>query len=105
MSDLNQASTNVNAEGTVVKVVSVASDGEQIGAGLIGLVTAGPLGALAAWGAIRMFAGKWTPWTLVGLVAAPALSLFQLTLMGAMLIPAIDSLPETQTPPSNERLY
>ena len=76
--------TNVNAEGQVVKVVSVASDGEQIAAGAIGLITAGPLGALAAWGAIRMFAGKWTPWMVVGFVAAPVLGVTQLAVIGGI---------------------
>ena len=61
--------TQVNADGAVVKVVSVASNGEQIAAAFIGLLTAGPLGAAAAWGAIRMFAGKWTPWMISGCVA------------------------------------
>lgn len=76
--------TNVNAEGQVVKVVQVASDGEQIAAGVIGLVTAGPLGALAAWGAIRMFAGKWTPWMITGLITAPMVLLTQLAIMGSV---------------------
>lgn len=61
--------TQINAEGAVMKVVSVASNGEQIAAAFIGLLTAGPLGAVAAWGAIRMFAGKWTPWMISGCVA------------------------------------
>ena len=76
--------TNVNAEGQVTKIVQVASDGEQIAAGAIGLITAGPLGALAAWGAIRMFAGKWTPWMLVGFFAAPVLGMTQLAVLGGI---------------------
>ncbi len=80
----NSTQTNVNAEGQVVKVVQVASDGEQIAASAIGLVTAGPLGALAAWGAIRLFAGKWTPWMVVGFVASPVLMLMQLAFLGAV---------------------
>ena len=76
--------TNVNAEGQVTKVVSVASNGEQIAAGAIGLITAGPLGALAGWGAIRMFAGKWTPWLVVGFVAAPVLGIGQLAVIGSI---------------------
>ena len=76
--------TNVNAEGQVTKIVQVASDGEQIAAGAIGLITAGPLGALAAWGAIRMFAGKWTPWMVVGFIAAPVLGMTQLAVLGGI---------------------
>ena len=78
------STTNINAEGQVTKVVQVASDGEQIAAGAIGLITAGPLGALAAWGAIRMFAGKWTPWMVVGFVAAPVLGMTQLAVIGGI---------------------
>lgn len=81
--------TQVNAEGPAVKVVGVASGGEQIGAAMIGLFTAGPLGALASWGAIRMFAGKWTPWLITGVVAAPVLGLAQIVALGgaAVMIP------------------
>ena len=75
----------VNADGPAVQVVGVASNGEQIGAAIIGLFTAGPLGALAGWGAIRMFAGKWTPWLICGLVAAPVVSLIQLTALTVLL--------------------
>lgn len=87
MTENNNVTTPVNAEGMVVKTVSVASDGEQIGAAAIGLVTAGPLGALAAWGAIRMFAGKWTPWMLTGFVAAPILGFVQVIMMGVLMAP------------------
>lgn len=73
---------NVNADGAAVKVVGVASNGEQIAAAGIGLLTAGPLGALAGWGAIRLFAGKWTPWMITGLVAAPVLGFGQLLVLG-----------------------
>jgi hypothetical protein len=76
--------TNVNADGAAIKVVGVASNGEQIAAAAIGLVTAGPLGALAGWGAIRMFAGKWTPWLITGFVASPVLVLVQLVPIGIL---------------------
>ena len=79
---MDEITKQVNAEGTVVKTVSVASDGEQIGASILGLFTAGPLGALAAWGAIRMFSGKWTPWILTGLVASGPLVFIQLLVVG-----------------------
>ena len=77
--------TNVNAEGQVTKVVQVASNGEQIAASAIGLLTAGPLGALAAWGAIRMFAGKWTPWMIVGFISAPVLGFTQLAVISGIV--------------------
>ena len=76
--------TDVNADGQALKVVSVASNGEQIAAAGIGLITAGPLGSLAAWGAIRMFAGKWTPWMVVGFITAPILAFVQLAAIGVV---------------------
>jgi len=81
----NSPLTDVNAEGAVLKTVSVASDGEQIGAAAIGLLTAGPIGALAAWGAIRMFAGKWTPWLIVGAISIIPINVFQLALLGGII--------------------
>ena len=79
---VNQTVTDVNSEGQAVKVVQVATNAEQMAAAGIGLVTAGPLGAVAAWGALKAFAGKWTPWTLTGIVAAPILGVVQLTGLG-----------------------
>ena len=81
----NSPLTPVNAEGTVVKTVSVASDGEQFGAAAIGLLTAGPIGALASWGAIRMFAGKWTPWLITGAIAIVPINVFQLAVLGGII--------------------
>ena len=94
----DEITRQVNAEGTVIKTVSVASDGEQIGASILGLFTAGPLGALAAWGAIRMFAGKWTPWLLTGIVASGPLWFIQLMILGAIIGSAADAteLPVTE---------
>lgn len=82
----------INAEGAVVKTVSVASNGEQIGAAALGLLTAGPLGSVAAWGAIRMFAGKWTPWLITGLIAVVPLNLFQLAILGG-IVSTVDTPP------------
>ena len=87
----NTPFTSVNAEGTVLKTVSVASNGEQIGATAIGLLTAGPIGALAAWGAIRMFAGKWTPWIIVGAISIVPINLFQLAVLSGIIEASNDS--------------
>lgn len=83
-SSVNQTVTDVNSEGQAVKVVQVATNAEQIAAAGIGLVTAGPLGAVAAWGALKAFAGKWTPWGLTGIVAAPVLGVVQLAVLGTV---------------------
>ena len=51
---------------------------EQGIAALAGLFTAGPLGALAAWAAIRGVQGKWTPWFILGIPSAIAINGFYL---------------------------
>ena len=90
------ARKDINADGQAIQVVGVASDGEQIIAGGIGLITAGPLGALAAWGAIRALAGKWTPWMVLGFVASPVLLGFQLFVLGS-LSQKVENLPRPTT--------
>ena len=51
---------------------------EQGIAALAGLFTAGPLGALASWAAIRGVQGKWTPWFILGIPCAIAINGFYL---------------------------
>jgi len=63
---------------------------EQGIAGMIGLFTAGPLGALASWGAIRGLQGKWTPWVILGIPAAPVLLVGQLMVAGVVMAPMIE---------------
>ena len=96
MTNPNSPVTPVNAEGNVVKVVSVASNGEQIAAAVLGLLTAGPLGAAAAWGAIRMFAGKWTPWMIAGCVAIIPLWVVQAQVINTFVAsPATEEVRES----------
>ena len=94
----NSPLTPVNAEGVVIKTVSVASNGEQIGAAAIGLLTAGPIGALASWGAIRMFAGKWTPWLIVGIITILPINAFQLAVIGGLMNATTDTEQVTPAP-------
>ncbi|MCX5943843.1 MAG: hypothetical protein NTZ53_00715 [Cyanobacteria bacterium] len=49
---------------------------EQGVAALAGLFTAGPLGALGSWAAIRGVQGKWTPWFILGIPSAIAINAF-----------------------------
>jgi len=49
---------------------------EQGVAALAGLFTAGPLGSLASWAAIRGAQGKWTPWFILGIPSAIAINAF-----------------------------
>ena len=67
---------------------------EQGIAGVAGLLTAGPLGALASWAVIRGVQGKWTPWVILGIPAAPVLGvvqLFALGVLGAAVTPEINT--------------
>lgn len=58
---------------------------EQGMAALGGLLTAGPLGAIAAWGAIRGLQGKWLPWFILGVPAAPLLLTAQIATLGGLV--------------------
>tara|TARA_Y100001970_G_scaffold213420_1_gene260830 strand:- start:6154 stop:6726 length:573 start_codon:yes stop_codon:yes gene_type:complete len=51
---------------------------EQAIAALIGFFTAGPIGSLVAWGALRGVQGKWTPWILIGIPASIVINLMNL---------------------------
>jgi hypothetical protein len=67
-----------------VLVRSTATGFEQGIAATAGLFTAGPLGAIAAWGALRGLQGKWAPWTILGIVGAPACVAIQLLAVGVI---------------------
>lgn len=64
-----------------VLVRSTATGFEQGIAALAGLLTAGPVGSLAAWGAIRGLQGKWAPWFILGVPAAVAINAVQLVML------------------------
>ena len=67
-----------------VLVRSTATGFEQGIAATAGLFTAGPLGSLAAWGAIRGLQGKWAPWFILGIPASVALNVVQLLIIAAI---------------------
>ena len=64
-----------------VLVRSTVTGFEQGIAALAGLLTAGPVGSLAAWGAIRGLQGKWAPWFILGVPAAVAINAVQLVML------------------------
>ena len=70
---------------------------EQGIAGMVGLFTAGPLGALAAWGALRGLQGKWTPWVILGIPAAPVLLVGQLIVAGAVMAPVVEEYEQNNS--------
>ena len=62
---------------------------EQGIAAVIGLFTAGPIGALAAWGTIRGVQGKWTPWVLLGIPLSIVINLINFlifTVIAALIV-------------------
>ena len=62
---------------------------EQGIAAVIGLFTAGPIGALAAWGTIRGVQGKWTPWVLIGIPLSIIINLINFlifTIIAALIV-------------------
>ena len=69
---------------------------EQGVAALAGLFTAGPLGALASWAAIRGVQGKWTPWFILGIPSAIAINGFYLGVFYAYTSIANKSAEETE---------
>lgn len=63
---------------------------EQFIAALTGLLTAGPIGSVAAWRAIVALRGKWTPWLLLGVPSACAINVIQLVAATMLLGPFIE---------------
>ena len=68
-----------------VLVRNTASGFEQGIAATAGLFTAGPIGALASWGAIRGLQGKWTPWFIIGVPAAVAINIVNVVALGVIV--------------------
>ena len=74
-----------------VLVRSTATGFEQGIAAMAGLFTAGPLGSLAAWGAIRGLQGKWAPWFILGIPASVALNVVQLFILAAIMGTSVET--------------
>ena len=79
-----------------VLVRSTATGFEQGIAATAGFFTAGPVGALAAWGAIRGLQGKWAPWFILGVPATAAINVVQLLIIAALT--SVLNAPEVQEP-------
>ena len=67
-----------------VLVRSTATGFEQTIAAMAGFFTAGPVGALASWGALRGLQGKWAPWFILGVPASLCINIVQLTIIAAI---------------------
>ena len=77
-----------------VLVRSTATGFEQTIAAMAGFFTAGPLGAVASWGALRGLQGKWAPWFILGVPSAIAINIVQLVIIAT--VTGAFSEPETK---------
>jgi hypothetical protein len=80
MSENNQV---IIAQPAQVKATQEVTAFEQVIAALAGLLTAGPLGAVASYWALRGLQGKWAPWTILGIIGAPVCIVVQIMVLGA----------------------
>ena len=88
----------------LVYVRGTVTSSEQVLAGAIGLVTAGPLGAFASAVTLKGMQGKWGPWTMAGVVGVPvcwlvqAMALSGLGALGLIGGATAESLLQQSTP-------
>ena len=87
----------INPQQQVVMVRNTASGFEQGIAATSGFLTAGPLGALAAWGALRGLQGKWAPWSILGVPATVVINVVNLLAIG-FIVEATNTTPYTPSP-------
>ena len=77
-----------------VMVRQTASGFEQGIACMAGFFTAGPLGAVASWGALRGLQGKWAPWFILGVPSVVAINIVNvvaLAVIGGAMSPEEDT--------------
>jgi len=67
-----------------VLVRQTASGFEQGIAAVAGLLTCGPVGALASWGTIRGLQGKWAPWFIIGVPSAVVINVVNIAALGVL---------------------
>ena len=84
-----------------VLVRNTASGFEQGIAATAGLLTCGPIGALASWGAIRGLQGKWTPWFILGVPSAIVINVVNIAAL-AVIGSSTGSDESSYVPPVNE---
>ena len=89
--------TNDPVNDTQRVVVRQSATGFEQGiAAVAGLMTAGPLGSLAAWGALRGLQGKWTPWFILGIPAATVINIVQIAALTPHMMNQITNLIDSQ---------
>ena len=58
---------------------------QQSVAAVLGFLTAGPIGSLASWGAIRAVQGRWMFWFVIGVPSAMVINVFNLLALGVLI--------------------
>ena len=76
-----------------VLVRNTATGFEQGIAAVAGLLTCGPIGALASWGTIRGLQGKWAPWFIVGVPSVVVINVVNIAALGVLGSMAPESTP------------
>jgi len=87
---------STNTERVLVR--STVTGFEQGIAAVAGLLTAGPIGALASWGTIRGVQGKWTPWFILGVPASFAINVVNIAALVVITGGTSESDTSTYTP-------
>ena len=70
---------------------------EQGIAAIAGLLTAGPIGALASWGTIRGVQGKWTPWFVIGIPLCAIINLVNFLIIGLITASMVEESEKSST--------
>ena len=70
---------------------------EQGIAAVAGLLTAGPIGALASWGTIRGVQGKWTPWFVIGIPLCVIINLVNFLIIGLITASMVEESEKSST--------
>ena len=88
-----------------VLVRNTATGFEQSIAVMAGFFTAGPLGSLASWGAIRGLQGKWAPWFILGVPASFVINVVQFVIIFSMMDTSeLEYNPPVEEPPRQENI-
>ena len=77
---------------------------EQGIAAVAGLLTGGPIAAIASWGAIRGLQGKWTPWFILGIPSCAVINLINIAILASIGITFSDDDTTSTLKNSNNHL-
>lgn len=84
-SQFDEDSTRLLRNNGPVSDERIVTGTRQTMAAVMGFLTAGPIGSLASWGAIRAVQGRWMLWFVIGLPAAMLINVFNLIALGVLI--------------------